>query len=788
MNEKTSAIIKYSLEELFWTSWEQHQIIMFSAPCGYGKTTTVKALLSKHKVCQLNVLNSEFSTKDIPEDCNVVMVDDLQYLLNSDRQKLLCELIRSRTDLHFVLLGRGRVPGWLMPFQLVGAMIVIESPGLSFDLSTTQKMLESYSIKLSNNKIDKIFRDTKGYPIAVDIVCRKLKGGGDYNEDVSKRSEYNLFFYFEEAIYLKLEAPIRFFLLSIAPFESFSLELAKIVSGDSRAGEFLGTLYRETKMIYFDKIDNYYLQPFFRKFLIWELKQKFNDAEQHMLYSRAALYYELNGNLKKALEFYSLSGEENKVSAMLVKNAEQNPGVGYYREMKNYYFDLSRDEILKFPSLISGMSMLTALCMDYEASESWYKDLQNYAIGLKKSDYEYRIVQGKLAYLDIALPQRRSNGLIETITNLFRLISDTKLKLPSFSVTSTLPSIMNGGKDFCQWSKKDDILYSTMRKPLETILGKDGVGLADCGICESKFEKGEDISKELLTLMSRLGEIQVRGTPDIEFAVIGLLSRVQISQGKARAALETLQNLSDKFKNTGETRFLANINAMICRINIRLNHREPVKIWFEEKAPKNDVELWVIWRYQYITQIMVQILERKYEDALILLVRLLDYCENCGRIMDGIYIKLLISICKEGLGDKSWKEELNFALDTCYEYKFIWPVAQYGIAILPLLKECKWNTEPLYLDKLIAATRVQAVQYPKFLKSQGKLIEPLSAAETQVIKLLCENLTNREIGEILEIKISTVKSHVSNILHKLGVNRRNEAKALAEKLNLINIE
>ena len=226
MNNTTSVIIKYSLEELFWTSWDQHQIIMFSAPCGYGKTTTANGLLSKHKVCQFNVLDAEFPTKNIPENCNVVMIDDLQYLLDSYQQKLLCDLIRSRTDLHFVLLGRGRVPGWLMPFQLVGAMIVIESPGLSFDRGTTQRMLESYDIKLSNKQIDKIFRDTKGYPIAVNIVCHKLKNGGDYNEDVFKRSQYNLFFYFEEAIYLRLEAPIRFFLLSIAPFESFSLELA----------------------------------------------------------------------------------------------------------------------------------------------------------------------------------------------------------------------------------------------------------------------------------------------------------------------------------------------------------------------------------------------------------------------------------------------------------------------------------------------------------------------------------------------------------------------------------
>ncbi|MFR6377044.1 MAG: hypothetical protein ACLUN5_11505 [Oscillospiraceae bacterium] len=48
---------------------------------------------------------------------------------------------------------------------------------------------------------------------------------------------------------------------------------------------------------------------------------------------------------------------------------------------------------------------------------------------------------------------------------------------------------MNGGKDFSRVEQKDDLLYKTMRIPVEAILGRDGVGLADCAIAESRFEK-----------------------------------------------------------------------------------------------------------------------------------------------------------------------------------------------------------------------------------------------------------------------------------------------------------
>lgn len=121
-----------------------------------------------------------------------------------------------------------------------------------------------------------------------------------------------------------------------------------------------------------------------------------------------------------------------------------------------------------------------------------------------------------------------------------RLSADApEVTLPPFSVTSTLPSIMNGGKDFSDWSKRDDLLYKTLRIPVEAVLGRDGVGLADCAIAESKFEKREDIAPRMLTLLPRMSEIRCTGTPDIEFAATGLLAGGQAYE--ARRTVETLR-------------------------------------------------------------------------------------------------------------------------------------------------------------------------------------------------------------------------------------------------------
>ena len=186
--------------------------------------------------------------------------------------------------------------------------------------------------------------------------------------------------------------------------------------------------------------------------------------------------------------------------------------MGHYAEMEKYYRGLPETEILASPSLMQGISMLCALAMDYEGSERWYGELQAFAERCGRQDAAGKQARGRLAWLDISLPQRGVKGLTETIPAVFRLLTNKEVALPSFSVTSALPSIMNGGKDFSEWSKKDDLLYKTLRLPVEAVLGRDGVGLADCAIAESKFEKGEDVTGRMLSLLPQLNEVRNRGT------------------------------------------------------------------------------------------------------------------------------------------------------------------------------------------------------------------------------------------------------------------------------------
>ena len=57
----------------------------------------------------------------------------------------------------------------------------------------------------------------------------------------------------------------------------------------------------------------------------------------------------------------------------------------------------------------------------------------------------------------------------------------------------------------------------------------------------------------------------------------------------------------------------------------------------------------------------------------------------------------------------------------------------------------------------------------------------LTGREADVLRLLAEARTNREIGDTLFISPKTVSVHVSSIMRKLGVRRRADAARIARK-------
>jgi DNA-binding NarL/FixJ family response regulator len=101
-------------------------------------------------------------------------------------------------------------------------------------------------------------------------------------------------------------------------------------------------------------------------------------------------------------------------------------------------------------------------------------------------------------------------------------------------------------------------------------------------------------------------------------------------------------------------------------------------------------------------------------------------------------------------------------------------------------------------DELIAAVRSVAAGQP-FLSAatQGTLMkewlergeeqpkDPLTPRELDVVKLIAEAFTNKQIAEILKVSEKTVESHRGNVLQKLGMRDRVELVRYAIRRGLV---
>ena len=778
-------IIKPSVQQRFDGFLRQGRVLFFSAPCGFGKSAAADALLSGRDVLRLDAGAADFSLTALKNGWSVLLIDNFQQMQEERDGRALCELIRADPARRFVLLSRGTPPGYLTAFQYTGLMDTLEADDLLFDREEIRKFFAVSGVPVTDGEVSGILRESIGYPLGVAVTARCMSGGKPFGPEIVARAFREVFTYFEDAIYRRFDLPVRRFLLELAPFESFDLEMARMVSGDPHTGELLNWLLSHTTMLRYDDVQRFHFWPQFRAFLLWEMEREYSEEKRKALFSRGALYYELREDYVHALDCYTKGGDHAKVSELLIRNAELHPGMGHYGEMEKYYCGLPESEILASPALMQGMSMLCALSMDYEGSERWYRELREFAGRCGKEDTAGKQARSRLAWLDISLPQRGVEGLTETIPAVFRLLANKEVSLPPFSVTSALPSIMNGGKDFSAWSKRDDLLYQTLRVPVEAVLGRDGIGLADCAIAESKFEKGENISGRMLALIPRMSEIRQRGTLDMEFAVNGLLARSQLADGQSRDARRTLCALRESFAAEGQDRFLPNLDAMLCRIALRTGDLDGADAWYREKAPRDPMRVNAMKRYLYFTQAMVELADGKPDAALMTLAPLEMYIRSCGRHIDGIHWNVLTAISLYRSKDELWRQRLGGALDAAEEFRFIRTVSVYGGAVLPLLEELAWDGNAKWNKRLLADVRGQAAFYPRFLQTRLASSEALTPAELQILHLICADKSNAEIGQIMDIKLPTVKTHVSHILDKLDVKRRSEAKTAAKRLRLI---
>jgi LuxR family maltose regulon positive regulatory protein len=128
-------------------------------------------------------------------------------------------------------------------------------------------------------------------------------------------------------------------------------------------------------------------------------------------------------------------------------------------------------------------------------------------------------------------------------------------------------------------------------------------------------------------------------------------------------------------------------------------------------------------------------------------------------------------------------EYLTEALQLAEGGGFIRSFVEVGEKLIPLLRgAARRGVLPDYVGRILAVMTEKAEIAGAGL---AFMIEPLSARELEVLRLVAAGMSNREIAEKLVISTGTAKTHVHNLCGKLGVRNRTEAAMKAKELGLV---
>ena len=136
-----------------------------------------------------------------------------------------------------------------------------------------------------------------------------------------------------------------------------------------------------------------------------------------------------------------------------------------------------------------------------------------------------------------------------------------------------------------------------------------------------------------------------------------------------------------------------------------------------------------------------------------------------------------------------WPQAKILIVTSYIDDEKVFPAIQAGASGY-LLKTSSAQEIAEAVRKTIVGERVIEEEVSEKIQSQDYanqyfLYEELTNREREVLDLIAQGKSNQEIAEILFITLKTVKTHVSNILAKLGVEDRTQAAIYAFKHGLV---
>jgi len=299
-----------------------------------------------------------------------------------------------------------------------------------------------------------------------------------------------------------------------------------------------------------------------------------------------------------------------------------------------------------------------------------------------------------------------------------------------------------------------------------------GLGLARIRYEQNDLAQAEREVQEGLDLLHEGGITESFGLGHV------LLARIKQAQGEPKAAQRAMQQAMQLAHASGIQRIWLQASAYQARLCLAQGNKSEAARWaseYEQYAPAEYLS-----EAEDLTLARVWLAQQQAEEALSLLDRLLAAAEPAGRLGRVIEMQTLRALALDQLDNcGAALEALTCALELAEPEGYVRVFINEGAPMAGLL-EAAAAAGASYARHLL-----QAFEAEGRLRQPSLLVEPLTDRELEMLELLAQGLSNREIADRLILSPNTVRTHLYHLYAKLAVHSRLQAVLRGREIGLL---
>jgi LuxR family maltose regulon positive regulatory protein len=263
------------------------------------------------------------------------------------------------------------------------------------------------------------------------------------------------------------------------------------------------------------------------------------------------------------------------------------------------------------------------------------------------------------------------------------------------------------------------------------------------------------------------------------------------SAGEWDAALELLDEAERNYVQN-PIPIARPVETLKARIHLKQGRLDKARDWARGYSTPDEVSY--LAEFNLLTLVRVRLADGSFDGMDNLLERLQILAEAQNRMGSVLEILLTEALAHRAQGQApqalaTLERALTLAKPEGYLRTFVDEGEAMRFLIVDFRLTIASSSHPLigYVDRILASFSQPSEDglQSKIQNPKSKMIEPLTARELEILRLVAQGLSNSEISQRLYLALSTVKGHNLRIFDKLQVQNRTEAVVRARELGLL---